>query len=83
MTDVKRQLVIKTNVVKRLAKEVELYEKERNQEQLRVEKLKADGADSYDIKHAVGRGPLTSVSTVLSADPVAEITISIAGRCAS
>ena len=53
MTDVKRQLVIKTNVVRRLAKEVEMYEQERKAEQLRVDKLKAEGADSHDIKHAV------------------------------
>ena len=58
MTDAKRQLVIKTNVVKRLAKEVEMYEKERKQEQARVDKLKSEGADSHDIKHAVGLGAL-------------------------
>jgi len=53
MADVKKQLVIKTNVVRRLTKEMGMYEGERKQEQTRVDKLKADGADSHDIKHAV------------------------------
>jgi len=52
MADVKKQLVIKTNVVRRLTKEMGMYEGERKQEQTRVDKLKADGADSHDIKHA-------------------------------
>lgn len=53
MTDIKRQLTIRTGAVRRLAKELKLYEDERMQEQQRVEKLKADGADSHDVKHAV------------------------------
>lgn len=53
MTDVKRQLTIRTGAVKRLSKELTLYKDERAQEELRVEKLKAGGADSHDVKHAV------------------------------
>ena len=53
MTDVKRQLTIRTGAVKRLSKELNLYKDEKKQEQLRVEKLKASGADSHDVKHAV------------------------------
>lgn len=53
MTDIKRQLIIRTGAVRRLARELKLYEDERMQEQQRVEKLKADGADSHDVKHAV------------------------------
>jgi tubulin-specific chaperone A len=53
MADVKRQLSIKSGIVRRLTKELSMYEEEKKQEQTRVDKLKADGADSHDIKHAV------------------------------
>ena len=53
MTDVKRQLSIRIGAVKRLTKELSLYRDEKQQERERVEKLKASGADSHDIKHAV------------------------------
>ena len=47
-----RQLKIKTGSVNRLRKELNLYSKEREQEQQRVDKLKQSGADSHDIRHA-------------------------------
>ena len=53
MTDVKRQLAIRTGAVKRLCKEVKLYRDEEALEQSRVVKLKSSGADSHDVKHAV------------------------------
>lgn len=53
MVEEARQLTIKTGAVRRLSKELGLYEKERDQEAAHVEKLKANGADSHDIKHAV------------------------------
>lgn len=54
MADSKRQLTIKTGAVRRLSKELVLYEKERDAEVVKVERLKASEADSHDIKHAVG-----------------------------
>ena len=48
-----RQLKIKTGSLTRLTKELVLYEKEQKQEQARVAAMKADKADTHDIKHAV------------------------------
>ncbi|KAK9804409.1 hypothetical protein WJX72_011462 [[Myrmecia] bisecta] len=47
-----RQVKIKTGSVRRLAKELALYEKEREAEQAKVDRLKADGAEIHDLKHA-------------------------------
>ena len=44
---------IKTGSVKRLAKELTLYEKEQLQESQRVADMRASGADAHDIQHAV------------------------------
>lgn len=48
-----KTLKLKTNAVKRLHKEFNYYEKEREKEQTKVDKLKADGADIHDVKQAV------------------------------
>ena len=48
-----RTLTIKTGSVKRLAKELVMYREEENREQTKLEKMKAENADPYDIKHAV------------------------------
>lgn len=53
MSDVKRQLKIKTGSVRRLAKEVVMYKKDEETETARVNRMKADGSDASDIKHAV------------------------------
>ncbi|XP_034176639.2 tubulin-specific chaperone A [Osmia lignaria lignaria] len=45
-----RTLKIKTGVVKRLAKEKVTYEKEAAQQRERVQKLKEQDKDDYDIK---------------------------------
>lgn len=45
-----RQLKIKTGVVKRLAKEKIVYEKECDQQRAYVEKIKRDGKDEYEIR---------------------------------
>lgn len=45
-----KTLKIKTGVVRRLAKEKTVYEKEANQQKNRVEKYKAEGRDEHDIK---------------------------------
>ena len=50
----KRMLKIKTGSVVRLNKELGLYETEKEAEAKRVAKMREDGADPYDIKHAVG-----------------------------
>ena len=47
-------LKIKTGSVVRLNKELGLYETEKEAEAKRVAKMRNDGADPYDIKHAVG-----------------------------
>jgi len=47
-----RQLKIKTGSVKRLTKELAMYEKEHAKEKERVGKMKADNADASDIKQA-------------------------------
>ena len=48
-----RQLKIKTGSVKRLTKELAMYEKEHAKEKARVGKMKEDNADASDIKQAV------------------------------
>ncbi|KAH8283862.1 hypothetical protein KR054_003765 [Drosophila jambulina] len=45
-----RQLVIKTGVVKRLAKEKSVYEKEVLTEKARMEKFKGEGADDHVLR---------------------------------
>lgn len=45
-----RQMKIKTGIVKRLAKEEIAYEKEAKEQEEKVERLKAEGGDSYVIK---------------------------------
>jgi len=50
MADVKKQLSIKTNTCKRLHKDILSYEKESTQQQEKVNKLRSNAADSYDIK---------------------------------
>lgn len=48
-----RQIKIKTGVVKRLTKEKMSYEKESKQQEEKIEKMKADGKDEYDIKKQI------------------------------
>lgn len=45
--EVQRQLDIKSNVVKRITKELELYRKEADDETAKVASLKASNADPY------------------------------------
>lgn len=45
-----RIIKIKTGVVKRLAKEKLSYEKEADNQKNRVQRMKQDGKDEYDIK---------------------------------
>ena len=51
--DLKRQVKIKTGIVKRLRKELAMYEQEKVQNDKRVEDMRASGADTYDIRQAV------------------------------
>lgn len=53
MSEVRRQLKIKTGSVKRLAKELLMYTKDKDVETTRVENLRAAKGDASDIKHAV------------------------------
>ncbi|XP_013909142.1 PREDICTED: tubulin-specific chaperone A isoform X1 [Thamnophis sirtalis] len=45
-----RQIKIKTGVVKRLAKEKVMYEKEARQQEEKIEKMKAEDGENYAIK---------------------------------
>lgn len=45
-----KTLKIKTGIVKRLAKEKVMYEKEADNQRNRIEKLKTEGKDEYDIR---------------------------------
>lgn len=47
-----RELMIKSNVVKRLIKEVQSYEKEVEKDKERVKKMEANDPDDYAIKKA-------------------------------
>ena len=51
--DLKRQVKVKTGVVKRLRKELAMYEQEKVQNEKRVDEMRANGADTYDIRQAV------------------------------
>ena len=48
-----KQCKVKTGIVRRLHKEVDHYRKEEQHEQARVDKMKAAGADKFDLKQAV------------------------------
>lgn len=45
-----RTIKIKTGVVKRLAKEKTVYEREAEQQKNRIQKLKNEGKDEYEIR---------------------------------
>lgn len=47
-----KALSIKTNIVLRITKELQLYREEERMERERVQKMKNDGGDPYDIKFA-------------------------------
>ena len=55
-----KQLKVKTSSVKRLHKEVAYYEKEKEKEQARVDKMKEEGADASDLKQAVSQSAARS-----------------------
>ncbi|CAM9989680.1 unnamed protein product [Phaeothamnion confervicola] len=50
MADLKRQLAIKVGVCRRLLKEVLAYENEAKTNEARVQKMRDDGKDEYDIR---------------------------------
>jgi tubulin-specific chaperone A len=54
MTDAKalRELTIKSNIVKRLIKEAQSYEKEAEKDRERLRKMEANDPDDYNIKKA-------------------------------
>ena len=84
--DLKRQVKVKTGVVKRLRKELAMYEQEKVQNDKRVEDMRASGADVYDVRQAVGvvtpppppTSPLVSLCShcsFLPADPPAALPL--------
>lgn len=54
-----RNLAIKTGSVRRLGKEMVMYREEEQREQEKVQKMKAENADQYDLKHAVSKSAQT------------------------
>eukprot|EP00752_Nemacystus_decipiens_P003388 g3135.t1 len=50
MADVARQLKIKLGVCKRMVKEVASYETEAKENEAKVQKMRDDGKDPYDIR---------------------------------
>ncbi|PWN24164.1 TBCA-domain-containing protein [Microstroma glucosiphilum] len=48
---IKRQLNIKTGVVKRLTKETGMYVKEAQEQQTKLDKATAEGQDEWDVKN--------------------------------
>lgn len=48
-----RQIKIQSGVCKRILKEKSMYEKEVTQTENRIEKMKVDGKDEYDIRKMV------------------------------
>uniref|UniRef100_A0A2K5JW75 Tubulin-specific chaperone A n=1 Tax=Colobus angolensis palliatus TaxID=336983 RepID=A0A2K5JW75_COLAP len=55
-----RQIKIKTGVVKRLVKEKVMYEKEAKQQEEKIEKMRAEDGENYDIKKQAGLQLLAS-----------------------
>lgn len=56
-----RTLGIKTGAVRRLGKELVMYRDEEKREQEKVQKMKAENGDPYDIKHAVSEARISRV----------------------
>ena len=50
MSDLQKQLRIKTGVCKRLKKDVIFYQKEQSDQEKKIEKMVSDGKCEYDIK---------------------------------
>ncbi|CAM9683311.1 unnamed protein product [Scytosiphon promiscuus] len=50
MADTARQLRIKLGVCKRMVKEVTSYEEEAKENEAKVQKMRDDGKDAYDIR---------------------------------
>jgi len=53
ITALRRQLKIKSGVVKREIKELNLYRQEEQEQVTKVDKLKSEGADAADLRQAV------------------------------
>ncbi|KAI8109098.1 hypothetical protein M9435_005514 [Picochlorum sp. BPE23] len=52
MSEQLRSITIKTGIVRRLAKELNMYREEEKKEKEKVQKMKESEADPYDIKYA-------------------------------
>jgi hypothetical protein len=50
-----RNLGIKTGSVRRLGKEMVMYREEEQREREKVQKMKSENADQYDLKHTVSK----------------------------
>ncbi len=70
MAEVLKALKVKTASLKRVQKELAMYEKERDKEQGKVDKMKAEGADPHDLKQAVSAQRASSAAYVVRASRV-------------
>jgi len=52
IASIRRQLKIKSGVAKRLLKEHNLYQKEAEDQKIKLDKFVAEGAEDWDIKNA-------------------------------
>lgn len=66
MSEQLRSITIKTGIVRRLAKELNMYREEEKKEKEKVQKMKESEADPYDIKYAVGAVGCLTKTTKLS-----------------
>lgn len=68
------QLQIKTNALARLLKEEKLYHQEVEDTQKRIDQLKTDNGDEYEIKKMVGHIVLSNTTIILTKTEVLEDT---------
>lgn len=66
-----RQIKIQTNVVKRILKEKSMYEKETKQIENRIEKMKQEGRDEYDVRKM---GEVLAESVMMGPDCIKRLT---------
>lgn len=69
-----KQLRIQTGVVKRIIKEKQMYEKEVEQTENRIQKMKDEGRDEYDVRKM---GEVLAESKMMGPDCVKRLTTAV------
>ncbi|WPT14285.1 Tubulin-specific chaperone A [Picochlorum sp. SENEW3] len=77
MSEQLRSITIKTGIVRRLAKELNMYRDEEKKEKEKVQKMKESGADPYDIKYAVGAESIMNESSAMVPDTEQRLKVAI------